>query len=128
MGVVQSSMWCESKLLFMNTVAVHKVRLAASFAYRIAEPVLVLLGAEVWDVTIGQQVVNVHEEVLLNNLVVCHQQNNGSALGPCLVVKCEQVLQAQRVATAAMLGPNGDVRIAGTPIAQHALNSQAWAA
>ena len=46
----------------------------------VAEGVLVLLSAQVSDVAGGQQIVDVHQELLIHNLVVSHQEGNCSTL------------------------------------------------
>lgn len=40
----------------------------------------------------GQQVVDVDQEALLDDLVVCHEERDGRALGASLAVQAKQVL------------------------------------
>jgi hypothetical protein len=42
------------------------------------------LGAEVSDVASGKQVINVHQEPLVDDLVVSQQEDDGGVLAACL--------------------------------------------
>lgn len=58
----------------------HTCRLAL-IAHSVGEGLLVLRGEQVSDVSSGQQIIDVHEEYFLDDLVVGHEEGDGCALG-----------------------------------------------
>ena len=52
--------------------------------HTVAEGVLVFLGAQVGDVSSGQKVIDVHQELFIDNLVVSHEESNGCAFNTSL--------------------------------------------
>ena len=60
-------------------------------AHVVAHLLLLLVGHQVRDVSRAQQVVDVHEEALLDDLAVGHQERHRLALGASLLVQLEEV-------------------------------------
>ena len=66
-------------------------RALALVAHRVAHLILLLVGHEVGDVPGRQQVVDVHQEPLVDDLPVRHQERHGVALDASLDVQAQQV-------------------------------------
>ena len=57
----------------------------------VAECVLVFSSAQVSNVASRQQVIDIHQELLIHNLVVSHEEGDGNALNTSLGVQGQQV-------------------------------------
>ena len=82
LGFVSDSI-AEALLVFLNAQTHLTVTLHSRDSY---------WCAQICNVSSGEEIVDEDQEAFIDDLVVCHEEGDGHALGPCLVIQCQQVL------------------------------------